>query len=148
MLWLSAWGGEQKNAAPPTMEEKKLFELTNGERKKKELLPLILSLALSKVARAHSENMARQGKMEHKLDDKTPFDRMREAGYKFMKGGENIAMGDDDAPMPLIMKAWMESKGHRDNVLHTEFTEIGVGIARDKKGVLYYTQLFARPKKQ
>ena len=86
--------------------------------------------------------------MEHTLDKKTPFDRLRESGYKYMRGGENIAMGDDDAPLPLIMKAWMESPGHRDNILHKDFMEIGVGIGRDKAGVLYYTQLFARPKKQ
>ncbi len=149
-----AWLVSQVNAGPEKKpfqnlpDETKVFELTNLERKKKELPLLKLSLALSKVARGHSENMARQGKMEHKLDDKTPFDRMRAAGYKFAKAGENIAAGEDGTTLERLMKAWMESPGHRDNILFADYTEIGVGIARDKGGMLYYTQLFALPKKR
>ena len=47
-----------------------------------------------------------------------------------------------------IMKAWMESKGHRANILEAEYTEIGVGVARDKSGQMYLTQVFARPRKE
>ena len=45
------------------------------------------------------------------------------------------------------MKAWMESKGHRDNILNDVCTEIGLGIAKDKDGQVYYTQLFGKPRK-
>lgn len=139
--------GEDKKPAAHSPNEVKLFELTNLERKKKELPPLKLNAALSKIARGHSENMARQGKMEHKLDDKTAGDRMRAAGYQFVRGGENIAAGDEAVTLPMLMKAWMESQYHRENILLAEFSEIGIGIARDKSGQLYYTQLFARPRK-
>lgn len=140
--------GEKPKKFELTPNEAKLLELTNQERKKENLPPLVVNLLLSKVARAHSENMARQQKMEHKLDDKTPFDRMRAAGYKFMTGAENIAAGEDGASLEGIMKAWMESKDHKANILYSEFTEIGVGISRDKDGQLWITQLFGRPLKK
>ena len=142
-----AGAGDDKKPFQNTPNETKVFELTNLERKKKELRPLKLSLALSKVARGHSENMARQGKMEHKLDDKTPGDRLRAAGYKFTRSGENIGAGDDGVTLEMLMKAWMDSPGHRDNILFADYTEIGIGIAREKEGQWYFTQLFALPKK-
>jgi uncharacterized protein YkwD len=139
-----ARGGE----APPfkmTAEEEKLLELTNQERKKKELPPLRGNPLLSKIARSHSENMAKQGKMDHTLDSKTPFDRMRDAEYKFLKGAENIAAGDAKNALAEIVRAWMESKAHRENILGPDYTETGLGMARDKSGQIYYTQVFAKP---
>jgi uncharacterized protein YkwD len=145
---LAQAGDGKKKPFEQTPDELKVFELINLERKKKDLPLLKINPALSKIARGHSENMARQGKMEHNLDNKTPFDRMRAAGYKFAKGGENIAEGDEIATLPMIVKAWMESPGHRDNILLAEFSETGVGLARDKDGKMFYTQLFARPRKE
>lgn len=147
VLFTRAPAGEKTKPTVLNAGELKVFNLTNDERKKKELRPLVLSPFLSKLARAHSANMAKQMKMEHKLDDKTPFDRLRDAGYKFAAASENIGMGDEDATIEMIMEAWMASPAHRANILQTEFTEIGVGIARDQKGLIYYTQLFGRPQK-
>ena len=130
----------------PTKDEVKLAESTNEERKKKDLKPLKLNLALCKVARAHSENMARQEKMEHTLDDKTAFDRLRDAGYKYLKAAENIGFGERGATQAAVMKAWRESKGHSENMLNPDYTEIGIGIAKDKMGQLYYTQVFGKPR--
>jgi uncharacterized protein YkwD len=138
--------GEPAKPFQQTADEIKLVELTNQERKKMDLPPLKLNPVLSKIARGHSENMARHGKMEHKLDNKEPLDRVRDSGYKFSKAGENIAAAEG-ATLPMIMQAWMESKEHRANILLPEFTEIGLGIAVDKGGQLYFTQVFAKPKK-
>ena len=146
-LSLGAQGGEKPKPFESTAGELKVFEFTNQERKKKDIAPLKLSLALSKVARIHSENMARQMKMEHKLDDKTPFDRLKDAGYEFLAAAENIAMGDEQVALSVILQAWMDSKDHRANILNAEYTEIGIGIARDKNGRLYYTQVFGRPQR-
>ncbi|MBM3994325.1 MAG: CAP domain-containing protein [Planctomycetes bacterium] len=129
-----------------TPDELKIWELTNLERKGKDKMPLKLNPALSKLARAHSENMAKQQKQDHTLDGKTPFDRLREAGYKYFKAGENIGSADGGT-IDMVMKAWMDSKGHAENILNPDYAEIGVGIARDKDGVTYYTQLFAKPRK-
>jgi uncharacterized protein YkwD len=128
----------------PSKAEERLLKLTNAERKKNELPALKPSPLLFKVARAHSANMARQGKMEHVLDDKTPFQRIKGAGYQYYYAGENIAAGD--APVEEIFKAWMQSEKHRENILNKNFTEIGLGIVPDKKGYLYYTQVFGKPR--
>ncbi len=90
--------------------------------------------------------MAKQEKMDHKLDDKTPFDRMRAAGYLFKLAGENIARGEGNVTQRDVVREWMESKGHRENILGAEFTETGVGLARAEDGQIYYTQVFARPR--
>lgn len=126
--------------------ENRLVELTNLERKKKELPPLRPNPVLAQLARAHSANMGRQAKMEHTLDGKTPFDRMREAGYQFTRAGENIAAGDAKFRLPDLVRAWMESKFHRENILNADYTEIGIGVAQGKDGQIYYTQVFAAPK--
>jgi uncharacterized protein YkwD len=125
-------------------EERTLLELTNAERKKKELPPLKPSPLLFKVARAHAANMAKHEKMAHDLDDKNPFQRLKEAGYKYAFAGENVAAGLDD--LAEIMKGWMESEFHRKNILSEKFTEIGLGIARDKKGEPYLAQVFGKPR--
>src|SRR5262245_51494392 len=106
-----------------TKTEKRLLELTNQERKKEELPPLKADPLLFKSAREHSANMAKQGKMEHDLDGKTPFQRIKGAGYQYYMAGENIAFGPLD--LPIVMNGWMNSKGHRANILNKNFTEIG-----------------------
>jgi uncharacterized protein YkwD len=140
--------GLAAQADPPakfqmSKEEKQLFELTNKERKKKDLPPLKASPLLFKVARAHSANMAKQKKMDHVLDGKKPNQRVKEAGYRYLSTGENIAYGT--LTQEEIMEKWMGSKPHRANILNKNFTEIGLGIVPDKDGVPYYTQVFGKP---
>jgi uncharacterized protein YkwD len=130
-----------------TADEQKLLQLTNQERKKARLPPLKMNLTLVAVARAHSANMARQGKMEHVLDGKAPNRRVTEGGYRWASVAENIATGEG-WDLEDVMKDWMSSKIHRDNILARKFTEIGIGIADDGKGNVYFTQVFARPKKR
>lgn len=127
-------------------QEKKLLELTNAERKKAELPPLSPSPLLFRTARAHSANMAKQRKMEHDLDGMNPFQRIKAVGYRYAWAGENIAYGDSVIPMERLMKAWMDSKVHRDNILSDKFTEIGLGVVRNEQDELYYTQVFAKPR--
>jgi len=71
---------------------------------------------------------------------------MKDAGYAFAKAAENIAACKPSITMPQIVEAWMESKQHKENILGPEFTEVGLGLAKDKDGQIYYTQLFARPR--
>lgn len=147
LLLSAAPAGEKAKPFQQSAEEIEIFKLTNAERQAKKLPALVLNPALSKVARAHSENMARQDKMEHKLDGKTHGDRLRAAGYKFLGAAENLANAEDGAKLPAIMKELMDSKGHRENILEPEYTEIGVGIIRDKEKALWLTQVFATPQK-
>ncbi len=121
--------------------EQEILDQVNAERKKKDLPPLKLSPLLTKVARAHSANMAKQGKMNHVLDGKNPFDRVRAAGYQMRAVGENIGEGFPSAAK--MMDWWMHSKLHRGNILQKGFKEIGIGVVRDGRGHAFYTQVFA-----
>lgn len=125
--------------------EKTLVDLTNQERKKKGVGAVKVNESLAKAARAHAENMLRQDRMEHTLDGKNQFERITAAGYKWTKAGENLAAVDGDRTLAELMEAWMDSKSHRLNILDADFTEIGVGIARDKTGKLWIAQVFGRP---
>jgi uncharacterized protein YkwD len=139
---------ERSKEVEMTKEEKQLLELTNRERAKQKLPPLRANLVLFQVARRHSANMAKKSKMEHVLDGKNPAQRVLGAGYDYGKVAENIAMSDmPGAPLAAIMKGWMESKLHRDNLLSDRVSEIGLGIAKNDKGEYYYTQIVARPRK-
>jgi uncharacterized protein YkwD len=140
-----AAGSAQDKAFVLEPAEKMLLELTNAERKKEDLPPLKANPLLFKAARGHSQNMAKQGKLEHELDEKKPPDRLKETGYRFQRAGENIAFGTDNLALGDIMKLWMESEGHKANIVNPDFTEIGLGIARNDKGEVYYTQVFAAP---
>jgi uncharacterized protein YkwD len=137
--------GQDKDKFMLSKEEQQLLDLTNQERKKAKLPPLKANAVLCKVARAHSANMAKQGKMEHKLDGKDVFARLTAAAYDYAVAGENLARGEDS--LEDVVAEWMKSKGHRENILADDFTEIGLGLAKAGNGRIYYTQVFADPQK-
>ena len=87
---------------------------------------LELDPRLRKSARAHARDMGEEDYFDHiSLDGRTPFDRMREAGFKQCAMGENIAAGQ---PTPAaVMNAWMKSEGHCKNILEPNFDRIGIG---------------------
>src|SRR5262249_33889607 len=122
-------------------DEMAVVELTNAERKKADLPPLKPNSKLFAAARAHVTNMARQDKLAHDLDDKTPEDRITAAGYMFSRWGENIGWRGE-TPKAAIAE-WMDSPIHKDNILNKEFTEIGVAVAKNEKGERYWVQVFA-----
>jgi uncharacterized protein YkwD len=125
-------------------QEKEIVDLVNQYRAKNKLPPLKLSAMLSDLARQHSANMARQGKLSHKLDDKTPFQRAEAVGYKGLLG-ENIAGGGVATPK-MFFALWLKSDSHRQNMLG-DITEIGVGFARSADGSgHYYTAMFGAGK--
>lgn len=126
-------------------QEKQLLDLTNAERKKKDLPALKASPSLFRVARAHAQNMARQEKMEHTLDGKNPVDRLRDAGYKIAAMAENIGWIDERISLERVMRDWMGSEIHRNNILNKDLTEIGIGVAKNAKGQIYCVQDFGRP---
>ena len=143
---------EPKHDKPPpadgktfelTAEEKELFDLTNKERVKAGLKPLTPSPKLFRAARAHSANMAKHDKLDHVLDGKNPGDRLREIGYAYLTYGENCAAGQRTPAEAL--ESWMQSTGHRANILNGQFTEVGLGVAANERGMRYWTQVFALP---
>jgi uncharacterized protein YkwD len=141
------FGAERKDQRPhPPLgsSEKTIFDLTNKARIENKLPPLTVNSLLTKVARAHAANMASQGKMSHVLDDKTPADRVKDAGYNYSLSGENIALGEN-TPVSDIFEGWMKSKAHRENILREQFREVGVGVSSASDGKVYYTQEFGTP---
>lgn len=147
LLVLARWLGaaetgpakEDGTASASTDEEMAVVERTNDERKKAGLSPLKISPRLAKAARVHSANMARTGELTH---DRMQ-ERVAEAGYNYLAIAENVAW-NQQSPAE-VLKSWMQSAGHRANIVNREYTEIGVGIARDKENSPYYTQIFGRP---
>jgi uncharacterized protein YkwD len=151
MVVLPAVQAEDKKEKPKfklTDPEQKIFDLTNAARKKEKLPALTLNQVLCEVARAHSANMAKQGKLSHELDGKKPPDRVKAAGYQAAWGGENVGASNEETPETAVFKMWMESPLHKANILKDKYTEIGIGLAKDENGETYYTQVFATPKRK
>jgi len=135
----------KKTTAPTLTEnnklEKEVVALVNQERAKLGLAPLKDNSQLSNVARTKSEDMVANNYFSHTSPTYgSPFDMMKKFGITYNAAGENIAMGQPTAAS--VMTAWMNSPGHKANILSANFTEIGVGVAKDKSGAIYWTQEF------
>lgn len=126
-----------------TADEKKLIKLVNAERKKVDLPPLKANEKLMKAARGHSANMAAKGQLDHTLDEKGPGERLKDVRYASTGWGENIAAGQRTPAE--AMESWMNSEGHRANLLGKDYREIGVALAKADDGTIYWTQVFAIP---
>ncbi len=121
--------------------QKKVVELVNKERAKAGLKALKMNTQLSKVATLKSQDMAKNNYFDHNSPTYgSPFDMMKRFGITYRTAGENIAMGQTSPEQ--VMKGWMNSPGHRANILKASFTEIGVGVAKNSGGRLYWTQQF------
>ena len=118
--------------------EKKVVELTNAERAKQGLAPLTLDTELSKVARTKSQDMKDKNYFDHNSPTYgSPFDMMKSFGISYKSAGENIAMGQTTPEQ--VVQAWMDSPGHRENIMNSSFTHIGVGYVASGN---YWTQMF------
>jgi uncharacterized YkwD family protein/spore coat assembly protein SafA len=133
----------------PTMQgikalESEVVRLVNIERSKQGLQPLKENWELSRVARYKSADMASKNYFAHESPTYgSPFRMMESFGIKYSSAGENIAYGQKTPQQ--VMTAWMNSPGHRSNIMSPSFSQIGVGYATNKNGVPYWTQMFIRP---
>lgn len=122
--------------------EKELFELANKERKKISLSSLQLSQDLSLLARKHSLDMASQGKISHSSSSgKSYKDRVVEAGFYFISLGENVAFSETFLTA-FIHQGFMESPGHRENILSPDFDQVGIGVVFKEDKGYFITQDF------
>lgn len=124
-----------------TALEGQVVVLVNKERVKAGLAPLKANWELSRVARYKSQDMIDKNYFSHTSPTYgSPFDMMTSFGIKYMAAGENIAYGQ---PTPTsVMTGWMNSSGHKANILSKNYTEIGVGVAKKTDGTIYWTQQF------
>jgi uncharacterized protein YkwD len=116
----------------PTSLELEVLELINVERENRGLHPLCWNDQLFTAARGHSEDMATNGFFSHEnLDGEDPTDRAAEAGYPG-PAGENIGAGNAYATPQQIVEGWMNSDGHRVNMLSSKYCDAGVGYAKNE----------------
>ncbi len=118
--------------------EQKVAELVNAERAKHGLPALTLSAELCRGARAKSQDMAQNHYFSHTSPTYgSPFDMMKQFGITYRTAGENIAQGQTTPE--AVVTAWMNSEGHRANILSTQYTSLGVGYVANGN---YWTQWF------
>lgn len=127
----------------PTIEMD-LFNLVNIEREKLGLAHVRFSPPLSFLARKHSQDMAQREDISHLSTSGEAYsDRLVEGGFYFIKNGENVAYSQTFMP-EFIHKGFMDSPGHRANVLDPDFDELGIGVVFKKDKGYYVTQDFVR----
>ncbi|WTW97497.1 CAP domain-containing protein [Streptomycetaceae bacterium NBC_01309] len=121
--------------------EDEVLRLVNTERAAAGCGPVQADTALRDLARAHSNDMADRGYFAHDTPDgKSPWDRAKAAGIDYL-AAENIARGQ--ATPKAVMEAWMNSEGHRANILNCTFVKLGAGV-RPGPGGPWWTQEFGR----
>ena len=114
--------------------------LVNKERSKAGLAPLTVDAKLTEVAQLKSQDMQSKKYFSHTSPTYgSPFDMMKKFNISYKSAGENIAMGQTSAEQ--VMEAWMNSDGHRANILDSKFTHIGVGYVKTGH---YWTQMFIK----
>ncbi len=134
----SSGGVTSSSCTPAESERCQVFEIVNIERDQQGLEPLEYNSALEDAAQLHAEDMRANDYFSHDSQDGRNFvDRINDAGYSGVPGGENIAWGQRSSEQ--VMDGWMNSDGHRANILNAGFDEIGVGYADP-----YWVPVFGR----
>lgn len=141
----SAPAGSAVAALSPAAAQ--VLELVNAERQRAGLSPLAVHPQLAQAAQAYSELMATTTCFSHNCPPEPDLLRRIElAGSASWAGvGENIAAGQRTAEE--VMAGWMASPGHRANILEPRYAALGVGLAADGRGWLYWTQEFGIPRR-
>lgn len=124
--------------------EDTVLTLVNQERATAGCAKLTKDSRLVKAARGHSADMAARNYFDHTTPEGVTFDkRITNAGYRFSRAAENIAAGQSSPAS--VMDAWMNSSGHRANILNCKLTNLGVGLIYSTGGRPYWTQDFGTP---
>ncbi|SCG57707.1 CAP domain-containing protein [Micromonospora halophytica] len=138
-------GGSTTNSLSPgvSSQAQQVVDLVNAERAKAGCGKLGIDDKLMTAAQRHSQDQADHQKMSHTGSDGSDAgDRIDRVGYAWRTYGENVAWNQKTPA--AVMDAWMNSPGHRANILNCAFTEIGVGVASSNGP--YWTQVFAAPR--
>lgn len=126
-----------------TSQAEAVLKLVNEERAKQNLKPLTLSSKLTDIATMKSKDMADKGYFDHTSPTYgSPFQMLQDFGVHYTAAGENIAAGQQTPEE--VMNAWMNSSGHRANIMNANYTELGVGYYTGGQYGVYWTQLFIK----
>lgn len=119
-----------------------LLQAHNAQRQLAGLSPLTIDSRLEIAALKHAAWMAASGTLDHN-ENGVPFDqRIRNEGYQFWSAGENIAAGQ--TTVQQVMSSWMNSSGHRQNILSPKFRNVGFGYAAGQRGVFWCVDFAAQ----
>ena len=123
--------------------EIEVIRLVNIERAKVGRSALIENNKISNIARIKSQDFIKNNYFSHNSPTYgSPFDMLKSFGITYTAAGENIANGQRTAAE--VMNSWMNSSGHRANILNSAYNQIGVGVAKNKNGNLFWTQMLVR----
>ncbi|MFD6209961.1 CAP domain-containing protein [Peribacillus sp. NPDC060253] len=139
---------QENNQSVPTSDqennqsvEQQILSLVNEERSKKGLPSLAMDSAISHVAILKSEDMRDNNYFNHTSPRYgSPFEMMKSFGVSYNYAGENIAAGQPSAE--AVMNSWLNSPGHKANILNKNYSKIGIGHATGGKYSHYWTQQF------
>lgn len=141
----SSSGTRPVTVASNSGAEDQVLAIVNSERATAGCGALTIDSRLATAARNHSGDMAKRAFFAHDTPEGvTVGTRVTNAGYSWSMVGENIAMGQTDAKS--VMRDWMNSSGHRANILNCKYRHIGVGLAYDGNRRPYWTQDFGAPR--
>lgn len=121
--------------------EQQVLQLVNQERSKAGLKALSMNWELQRTARVKACDMSQKGYFDHNSPTYgSPFDMMRAFGVSYRTAGENIAAGQKTPAE--VMQSWMNSQGHRENILKSDFSHLGVGYCEGGSMSPYWVQMF------
>jgi uncharacterized protein YkwD len=124
-----------------------ILALVNAERQRAGVAPLRLNSQLNAAAQRHVQDMANNSNHSHTgTDGSSPGQRIAAVGYSASTWGENIQWGNSYTSAAAAMQRWMESPGHRQNILNPNYTELGVAFVVSESGRPYWVQKFGRPR--
>lgn len=127
-----------------TNEATAILNLVNKERSKNGLNPLTLSQELTNVATIKAKDMRDKNYFSHNSPTYgSPFDMLQHFGIHYSYAGENIASGQQSPEQ--VMTDWMNSSGHRANILNKNYTQLGVGYVEGGNYGNEWVQLFLKP---
>jgi uncharacterized protein YkwD len=133
-------GSSGQTGTPSASDEQQALTLLNQDRAKNGLTALKSNSQLTALARTYAQDMINRGYFSHyNPEGQSPFDRMSKAGISYKTAGENLAI---NASVTAAETAFMNSSGHRANILNNSYTDVGVGVVRTSSGQVYVVQEF------
>lgn len=136
-------GMEIAEQAGSTVQADEVLKLVNQERAKQGLKALTLSPELTNVATIKAKDMRDKGYFDHTSPTYgSPFDMMKRFGIQYSSAGENIAAGQKTSQE--VMNSWLNSSGHRANILNKDYEQLGVGYVEGGSYGTYWVQMFKK----
>lgn len=125
-------------------EATSILQLVNAARINEGLEELALEPRLMQAALLHSQDQAKRDEMSHDgAADSQPHERVKQAGYNYCITGENVAMRFDVSAVG-VFDQWWNSPPHRENIMTSDFVDIGIGFATSTSRAVYYTMVLGK----